>query len=110
MKLVEMIIKKIKPRGVIVDTSKEPVRDNNHEALKAAKHLCYQLQNELTMIKKISDLLEAPIVVKDNNKHLTLTMPTIQWMNDGKPLTILFSLTTATPVCAYFDEELPGDK
>jgi hypothetical protein len=104
------LIKKIftfsnKHRSCIDDDSKEPVRYAHSKTLQEAKDFAERLELELRLIKQVDDLLNAPMIKRNKDKHLMLTLPPKEWLNNGKPLIVLFSLETGKAISAYFDQE-----
>lgn len=104
MNLIDMILTyKNKDRGVIRDESEVKAGPDRDNTFMAAREVASDLGRELDIVNKVNELLSAPIIEPNKNKHLTLTMP-VRWLND-RPLRIVFSLETGTPLSAYFIDE-----
>ena len=105
--LFKMLLSAIgKERDVIVDEA--PLSDGekrSHATFQNVKRMANELENEFMLIGRVNCLLEAPVVEVNKDKHLALTLRSKQWLNNGKRLTIVFSLETTEPICAYFKEE-----
>ena len=58
---------------------------------------------ELLFVNRLNELLCAPMVEHDKLKTTKLTTPPLEWLDESKSITILFSNVTGEPICAYFE-------
>ena len=106
MIIVDHILDNIKKsRAEIEMAAHHPCKPKIHYTRNMAVKYSQALTIELDIIKMVSDLLSLPKVTYNKGIHLKLTMPEISWLNNSKPLVILFCLESSEPIYAYFRDE-----
>jgi len=105
MKIIDYIFTwKNKKRAEITEEASGDRAIKNIETKNKACRFADALMGEMGWISRIDELLSAPLVAHNKDRHLKLTLPELDWLNYGMPLTILFCLETSEPICAYFEE------